>query len=145
MPVTTEVLDCSRSGEELSCWAGYVGSVGVTPFHLSLVFVSAHVLCILRVILLALVLQLFTLLSFPFLHPGFVLVFSVGVAAHPLLTHVVNRPTMMTMTTNARFCGVRVHSYRGDIVNGLEFTENARRNDPYRMVSAYHQSAQASD
>lgn len=38
-----------------------------------------------------------------------------------------------------------VHSYRGDIVNGLEFTENARRNDPYRMVSAYHQSAQVSD
>lgn len=36
------------------------------------------------------------------------------------------------------------HSYRGDIVNGLEFTEVARRNDPYRMLSAYHQSAQAS-
>ncbi|CAN0259013.1 unnamed protein product, partial [Ectocarpus sp. 13 AM-2016] len=34
-------------------------------------------------------------------------------------------------------------SYRGDIVNGLEFTEVARRNDPYRMLSAYHQSAQA--
>lgn len=37
------------------------------------------------------------------------------------------------------------HSYRGDIVNGLEFTEVARQNDPYRMLSAYHQSAQASD
>ncbi|CAN0197333.1 unnamed protein product [Laminaria digitata] len=35
-----------------------------------------------------------------------------------------------------------MHSYRGDIVNGLAFTEASRRNDPYRMVSAYHQSAQ---
>ena len=39
---------------------------------------------------------------------------------------------------------IRCCSYRGDIVNGLEFTEVARRNDPYRMLSAYHQSAQAS-
>lgn len=36
-------------------------------------------------------------------------------------------------------------SYRGDIVNGLEFTPTARQNDPYRMVSAYHQSAQVRD
>lgn len=35
-------------------------------------------------------------------------------------------------------------SYRGDIVNGLEFSEISRQNDPYRMLSAYHQSAQAS-
>lgn len=35
-------------------------------------------------------------------------------------------------------------SYRGDIVNGLEFTPAARANDPYRMLSAYHQSAQVS-
>ncbi|CAM9918382.1 unnamed protein product [Pylaiella littoralis] len=41
--------------------------------------------------------------------------------------------------------GVTLPSYRGDIVNGLEFTEVARQNDPYRMLSAYHQSAQASD
>lgn len=38
--------------------------------------------------------------------------------------------------------GAAMHSYRGDIVNGLAFTEASRRNDPYRMVSAYHQSAQ---
>ncbi|CAN0411297.1 unnamed protein product [Ectocarpus sp. 12 AP-2014] len=38
--------------------------------------------------------------------------------------------------------GQTLPSYRGDIVNGLEFTEVARRNDPYRMLSAYHQSAQ---
>ena len=37
-----------------------------------------------------------------------------------------------------------MHSYRGDIVNGLAFTESSRRNDPYRMLSAYHQSAQVS-
>lgn len=35
-------------------------------------------------------------------------------------------------------------SYRGDIVNGLEFTPASRANDPYRMLSAYHQSAQVS-
>lgn len=42
------------------------------------------------------------------------------------------------------YCDAAVgNSYRGDIVNGLAFTEASRRNDPYRMVSAYHQSAQA--
>lgn len=40
--------------------------------------------------------------------------------------------------------GAAMHSYRGDIVNGLAFTEASRRNDPYRMLSAYHQSAQVS-
>ncbi|MDB2682984.1 3-deoxy-7-phosphoheptulonate synthase class II [Alphaproteobacteria bacterium] len=32
-------------------------------------------------------------------------------------------------------------SYRGDIINGLEFTEESRRNDPNRMVQAYHQAS----
>lgn len=37
--------------------------------------------------------------------------------------------------------GKTLPSYRGDIINGLEFSENARRPDPERMVQAYHQSA----
>jgi 3-deoxy-D-arabino-heptulosonate 7-phosphate (DAHP) synthase class II len=38
--------------------------------------------------------------------------------------------------------GVKLPSYRGDIVNGEEFTPESRENDPYRMVAAYHQSSQ---
>ncbi|KAL3794783.1 hypothetical protein HJC23_012793 [Cyclotella cryptica] len=38
--------------------------------------------------------------------------------------------------------GVSLPSYRGDNVNGEEFTPEARRNDPNRMVDAYYQSAQ---
>jgi 3-deoxy-7-phosphoheptulonate synthase len=37
--------------------------------------------------------------------------------------------------------GVSLPSYRGDIVNGSEFTEAARIPDPQRMVQAYSQSA----
>ena len=38
--------------------------------------------------------------------------------------------------------GVSLPSYRGDNVNREEFTPEARRNDPFLMVDAYHQSAQ---
>ena len=37
--------------------------------------------------------------------------------------------------------GVSLPSYRGDIVNGVEFTEAARIPDPERLVKAYNQSA----
>lgn len=37
--------------------------------------------------------------------------------------------------------GVTLPSYRGDIINGVEFTEAARIPDPQRMVQAYNQSA----
>ena len=37
--------------------------------------------------------------------------------------------------------GVELPSYRGDNVNGMEFTPEARRPDPARMVQAYNQSA----
>ncbi|MFZ2890832.1 3-deoxy-7-phosphoheptulonate synthase, partial [Sulfuricurvum sp.] len=37
--------------------------------------------------------------------------------------------------------GVSFPSYRGDIINGVEFSEAARIPDPYRMVQAYNQSA----
>ncbi|MFG2887621.1 class II 3-deoxy-7-phosphoheptulonate synthase [Streptomyces sp. NPDC048297] len=37
--------------------------------------------------------------------------------------------------------GVALPSYRGDAVNGLEFTEEARRPDPWRMKRMYESSA----
>ncbi len=37
--------------------------------------------------------------------------------------------------------GVTLPSYRGDMVNGMEFTEEARVPDPSRMIQAYNQSA----
>jgi 3-deoxy-7-phosphoheptulonate synthase len=37
--------------------------------------------------------------------------------------------------------GVTLPSYRGDIINGIEFTEEARRVDPERMIQVYNQSA----
>ncbi|MFA9421650.1 MAG: class II 3-deoxy-7-phosphoheptulonate synthase [Gammaproteobacteria bacterium] len=37
--------------------------------------------------------------------------------------------------------GVSLPSYRGDIINGAEFSESARVPDPERMLEAYHQSA----
>ncbi len=37
--------------------------------------------------------------------------------------------------------GVKLPSYRGDIVNGIEFDEKARIPDPDRMLKAYNQSA----
>src|SRR5271163_1506200 len=37
--------------------------------------------------------------------------------------------------------GVTLPAYRGDIINGMEFTEAARRADPQRMVQAFNQSA----
>src|SRR5712672_1625471 len=36
---------------------------------------------------------------------------------------------------------VELPSYRGDIVNGAEFTASARTPDPARLIEAYHQSA----
>lgn len=38
--------------------------------------------------------------------------------------------------------GVSLPSYRGDIINGEDFTSGARTHDPERMLSAYYQSAQ---
>ncbi|WP_298417868.1 3-deoxy-7-phosphoheptulonate synthase, partial [Brevibacterium sp.] len=37
--------------------------------------------------------------------------------------------------------GVTLPSFRGDIVNGYEFTEESRRHDPERLLKAYHISA----
>jgi len=38
--------------------------------------------------------------------------------------------------------GVTLPSYRGDIINGEDFTQEARRHNPRNMIEAYHQSAQ---
>lgn len=37
--------------------------------------------------------------------------------------------------------GISLPSYRGDIINGIEFTEQERQPDPRRMLRAYRQSA----
>ena len=37
--------------------------------------------------------------------------------------------------------GVTLPAYRGDMVNGMEFTPGARRPDPRRMIQAFNQSA----
>ena len=37
--------------------------------------------------------------------------------------------------------GIKLPSYRGDIINGFEFDEKARVPDPKRMIEAYYQSA----
>lgn len=37
--------------------------------------------------------------------------------------------------------GVTLPSYRGDIINGLEFTPESRTPDPQRMIEVYHQAA----
>ncbi|QSZ41567.1 3-deoxy-7-phosphoheptulonate synthase class II [Sulfurimonas aquatica] len=39
------------------------------------------------------------------------------------------------------FDGVTLDSYRGDIINGSDFTPEARTPDPQRMIKAYNQSA----
>ena len=42
---------------------------------------------------------------------------------------------------NETINGVTLPAYRGDIVNGMEFTPEARAADPNRMVQSYNQSA----
>jgi len=37
--------------------------------------------------------------------------------------------------------GTELPSYRGDIINGIDFTETGRRNDPENLLKAYNQSA----
>lgn len=37
--------------------------------------------------------------------------------------------------------GITLASYRGDIINGLEFSEESRQPDPERMIQVYNQSA----
>ncbi|MFT0212779.1 3-deoxy-7-phosphoheptulonate synthase class II [Pseudomonas sp. F1_0610] len=41
---------------------------------------------------------------------------------------------------NETINGITLPAYRGDIVNAIEFTQQARRADPSRLLQAYHQS-----
>lgn len=41
---------------------------------------------------------------------------------------------------NETIDGVTLPAYRGDIINGIDFTQQARRADPSRLLQAYHQS-----
>lgn len=57
----------------------------------------------------------------------------------PTLHHFIIRPRS---EPHEEVDGLRLPSYRGDIINSEAFTEEGRRNDPWRMLDAYHQSTQ---
>lgn len=69
-----------------------------------------------------------------------------------VLTHGASKPVVKVGRVAGQFAkprsadnetidGVTLPSYRGDIINGIEFTEAARIPDPERMIMAYRQSA----
>ena len=69
-----------------------------------------------------------------------------------VLTHGASKPVVKVGRVAGQFAkprstdletqnGVDLPSYRGDIINGIEFTEEARTPDPERMIMAYRQSA----
>jgi len=69
-----------------------------------------------------------------------------------VLTHGASKPVVKVGRVAGQFAkprssdteiidGVELPSYRGDIINSIEFTEGARVPDPDRMLQAYRQSA----
>ena len=69
-----------------------------------------------------------------------------------VLTHGASKPVVKVGRVAGQFAkprsadtetidGVELPSYRGDIINAIEFTEQARQPDPDRMLQAYRQSA----
>jgi 3-deoxy-7-phosphoheptulonate synthase len=69
-----------------------------------------------------------------------------------ILTHGASKPVLKVGRIAGQFAkprssdsetidGVTLPSYRGDIINDIEFTENARVPDPERLLLAYRQSA----
>ena len=69
-----------------------------------------------------------------------------------VLTHGAGKPVVKVGRVAGQFAkprsadtetinGVELPSYRGDIINGIEFSEEARRPDPERQIMAYRQSA----
>lgn len=69
-----------------------------------------------------------------------------------VLTHGASKPVVKVGRVAGQFAkprsadtetvdGVELPSYRGDIINGIEFTPEARIPDPERLVMAYRQSA----
>jgi Class-II DAHP synthetase family len=71
---------------------------------------------------------------------------------YDIVTRTFNQPDESSTLCDAMRCscplttqtlqdGVSLPSYRGDIINGPEFTAEARIPDPNRLVRAYNQSA----
>jgi len=69
-----------------------------------------------------------------------------------VLTHGASKPVVKVGRVAGQFAkprssdtetidGVELPSYRGDIINAIEFSESAREPDPARMLMAYRQSA----
>jgi len=69
-----------------------------------------------------------------------------------VLTHGASKPVVKVGRVAGQFAkprssdteiidGVELPSYRGDIINGIDFTEAERTPDPQRMLMAYRQSA----
>ena len=69
-----------------------------------------------------------------------------------VLTHGASKPVVKVGRVAGQFAkprsadtetidGIELPSYRGDIINSIEFTEDARQPDPDRMLQAYRQSA----
>ena len=69
-----------------------------------------------------------------------------------VLTHGASKPVLKVGRVAGQFAkprsadsetidGVTLPSYRGDIINAIDFTEAARRPDPDRLLKAYRQSA----
>ena len=69
-----------------------------------------------------------------------------------VLTYGASLPIVKVARMAGQFCkprsadtetqnGVTLPAYRGDIVNGMDFTEEARKPDPLRMEKVYSQSA----
>jgi 3-deoxy-7-phosphoheptulonate synthase len=69
-----------------------------------------------------------------------------------VLTHGASKPVVKVGRVAGQFAkprsadtetidGVELPSYRGDIINAIEFSEAARQPDPDRMLQAYRQSA----
>ncbi|MBL4906303.1 MAG: 3-deoxy-7-phosphoheptulonate synthase, partial [Sneathiella sp.] len=91
--------------------------------------------------------------SFAEFHPNNIRdTFKVLLQMAVVLTYGANRPVVKVGRLAGQFAkprsadmetvdGVELPSYRGDIINGFEFTEDARIPDPKRMLTAYSQAA----
>ncbi len=91
--------------------------------------------------------------SFAEFHPNNIRdTFKVLLQMAVVLTYGANRPVVKVGRLAGQFAkprsadmetvdGVELPSYRGDIINGFDFTEEARIPDPKRMLTAYSQAA----
>jgi len=91
--------------------------------------------------------------SFAEFHPNNIRdTFKVLLQMAVVLTYGGNRPVVKVGRLAGQFAkprsadmenidGVELPSYRGDIINGFDFTEEARIPDPKRMLTAYSQAA----